>query len=151
MAELCFHHLVHFDFVPIYIFGFHHKQCASDQKDSTFVKFISQLFSCADESLKDETRLLLRSDMVRQQWWHTAHIVFKYIYIPKNLHRELTSFRFISNFKNNRKPGNYKYSDTRCQVCQNYLNEINKFTLSNGRVWEFAEKLTATQSMPYII
>ena len=30
MAELCFHRFVHFDCVPIYIFGFHQKQCASD-------------------------------------------------------------------------------------------------------------------------
>ena len=30
MAELCFHRFVHFDCVPINIFGFHHKQCASN-------------------------------------------------------------------------------------------------------------------------
>ena len=30
LPELCFHRFVHFDFVPIYIFGFHHKQCVSD-------------------------------------------------------------------------------------------------------------------------
>ena len=59
MVELCFHRFVHFDSVLIYIFGFHHKQCASDQKDFTFVKFISQLFSSTDESLKDETCLVL--------------------------------------------------------------------------------------------
>ena len=41
-AELCFHRYVHFACVPIYIFGLHHKQCASDQKDFTFVKFASQ-------------------------------------------------------------------------------------------------------------
>ena len=29
-AELCFHRYVHFSCAPIYIFGFHHKQCASD-------------------------------------------------------------------------------------------------------------------------
>ena len=29
-AELCFHRYMHFFCVPIYIFGFHHKQCASD-------------------------------------------------------------------------------------------------------------------------
>ena len=29
MAELFFHRFAHFDCVPIYIFGFHHKQCAS--------------------------------------------------------------------------------------------------------------------------
>ena len=32
--------------------GFHHKQCASDLKDFTFVKIITQMFSSADESLK---------------------------------------------------------------------------------------------------
>ena len=30
MAQLCFHRFVHFDCVPIYIFGFHPKQCVSD-------------------------------------------------------------------------------------------------------------------------
>ena len=35
------------------------KQCASNQKDFTSVKFTTQLFSSADESLKDETPLLL--------------------------------------------------------------------------------------------
>ena len=29
-AELCFHRYVHFAYVPIYIFGPHHKVCASD-------------------------------------------------------------------------------------------------------------------------
>ena len=54
MTELCFHRFVRFDCFPIYIFGFHHKQCASGQKDFTFVKFNSQLFSSANESLKNE-------------------------------------------------------------------------------------------------
>ena len=30
MAELYFHCFLHFDCVPVYIFGFHHKQWASD-------------------------------------------------------------------------------------------------------------------------
>ena len=59
MAELCSHRFVHFECVLIYIFGFHYKQCASNLKDYLFVKFTSQLFSSADENLKDETRLLL--------------------------------------------------------------------------------------------
>ena len=54
-AELCFH----CSCVAIYIFGFHHKQCASNYKDFAFVKVTNQLFSSADESLKDEARLLL--------------------------------------------------------------------------------------------
>ena len=29
-AELCFYRYVHFACVPVYIFGLHHKQCASD-------------------------------------------------------------------------------------------------------------------------
>ena len=52
---------------------------------------------------------------------------------PKNLYRELTYFRFISNLKNISKPGTYKCSDKRCKICQNYLNETNKFTMSNGQ------------------
>ena len=30
MTELCFHCFVHFDCVPIFVFGFHHKQCANN-------------------------------------------------------------------------------------------------------------------------
>ena len=41
-AELCFHHYVYFACVPIYVFSFHHKQCSSDWKDFTFVKFTTQ-------------------------------------------------------------------------------------------------------------
>ena len=51
---------------------------------------------------------------------------------PKNLYRQLTSSRFISNFKNIRKC--IKCIDKRCNICQNYLNETNKFTMSNGQV-----------------
>ena len=51
MAELSFHRFVHFDFVPIYLFGFHRKLCASNQKDFTFVMSTTQLLSCADGSL----------------------------------------------------------------------------------------------------
>ena len=60
---------------------------------------------------------------------------------PKNLYRELTSSRFISSFKNIRKPGTYKCSDKRCKICQNYLNETNKFTMSNGQVWEIRREI----------
>ena len=54
---------------------------------------------------------------------------------PKGLYRELASSRFISNFKNVRKPVTYKCSDKRCKICQDYLNETNKFTISNSQVW----------------
>ena len=50
---------VHFHCVSIYIFGFHNNQCASDYKDFTFVKFNCQLFSSADDSLKNEAPLPL--------------------------------------------------------------------------------------------
>ena len=63
----------------------------------------------------------------------------------------MASSRFIWNFKDIRKPGTYKCSDKRCKICQNQLNETNKFTISNGQFGKFAEKLTAAQSMPYII
>ena len=42
-TEFCFHRYVHFACTPIYMFGLHHKQCASDLKDFTFVKFTTQL------------------------------------------------------------------------------------------------------------
>ena len=54
--------------------------------------------------------------------------------LQKNLYVELASSRFLSNFKNIRKPGTCKWSDTRCKICQNYLNEGNKFTMSNVEV-----------------
>ena len=60
---------------------------------------------------------------------------------PKNLYRELTSPRFMSNFANIRKPGTYKWSDKTCKLCQNYLNEINKLTMSNGQVWQIRRKI----------
>ena len=57
-ANPCFHLFVHFNCVPIYMFDFHHEQCAS-----TFVKFTSQTFSRTEESLKHKTRLLLLWDV----------------------------------------------------------------------------------------
>ena len=59
MSELCFYSFAHFDCVLIYIFRNYHKQCVSNYNDLALGKFTSQLFSNADESLKDETRLLL--------------------------------------------------------------------------------------------
>ena len=58
---------------------------------------------------------------------------------PKNLYRELTSSRFIPNFKNIRK--NYKCRDKRCKINQNDLNETCKFTMSNGQVWEIRREI----------
>ena len=43
ISAQCFHRFVHFDCGPIYNFGFHHKQRASDYKEFTLVKFSSQL------------------------------------------------------------------------------------------------------------
>ena len=48
----------------------------------------------------------------------------------------MTFSKFISSFKNIRKPGTYKCSDKRCKICQNDLNETNKFTMSNDQIWE---------------
>ena len=47
----------------------------------------------------------------------------------------------MSNFKNIRKLGTYKCSDKTCKICQNYLNETNKFTMSNGQVWEIRKEI----------
>ena len=60
---------------------------------------------------------------------------------PKPLYRELASSRFISNFKNIRQPGTYKCSDKRCKICQNYLNEIKEFTISNCQIWEIRREI----------
>ena len=37
--------------------------------------------------------------------------------------------------------GTYKSSDKRCKIFQNYLNETNKFTMSNGQVREICRKI----------
>ena len=69
---------MHFACFPIYIFGFSHTQCASNKKDFTFVKFTTQIFNSADESLKDETRLLLFriGSLVTLHTFVFAHIRF---------------------------------------------------------------------------
>ena len=46
----------------LYTFSFHHKQCASEKKDFTLVKFTSQIFSSADKSIKEKMCLLLLLD-----------------------------------------------------------------------------------------
>ena len=61
MADLCFHCFLHFGYVLIYI----------------FVRFTSQIISSVDESLKDETRLLMLWDRLLV----TLHTVFICIYI----------------------------------------------------------------------
>ena len=70
---------------------------------------------------------------------------------PNNFYRELVSSRFISNFKNIKKPEIYKCSDKRYKLFQNYFNETNKFTKTNVKFGKFAEKLPATQSISNII
>ena len=55
-----------------------------------------------------------------------------------------------------RKPETYKCSDKRCKICQNDLNEtiIHNVKCSQYQMvkfGKFAEKLTTTQSMSYII
>ena len=60
---------------------------------------------------------------------------------PKHLYRELTSPRFISSFKNIRKPVPYKCNDKRCKLCPNYLNKTNKFTMSNVQVWKIRREI----------
>ena len=51
--------------VPIYIFGLHHKQCASDQKDFTFEKFNTQLLVALMSPLRTK-RLCYCSELVCQ-------------------------------------------------------------------------------------
>ena len=60
---------------------------------------------------------------------------------PKKLYGKLTPSRFISNFKNIRKPGTYKCSDERFKICQNDLNVTSKFTMSNGQVSEICREI----------
>ena len=60
---------------------------------------------------------------------------------PRHLYRELTSPRFISSFKNIRKPVPYKCNDKRCKLCPNYLNKTNKFTMTNVQVWKIRREI----------
>ena len=60
---------------------------------------------------------------------------------PKTLNRELTSSRFISSLKNITKPGTYKCIEKRYKICLDYLNETNKFTMSNVQVWEIHSEI----------
>ena len=69
---------------------------------------------------------------------------------PKYLYRELASSRFISNYQNTRKPETYKWSHKRCEMCQNYLNESNKFAILNGQIWEICGEIDC-YSVSYII
>ena len=73
MADLCFHCFLHFGYVLIYI----------------FVRFTSQIISSVDESLKDETHLLMLWDRLLV----TLHTVFICIYI--NIY---TLYIYIYNF-----------------------------------------------------
>ena len=56
----------------------------------------------------------------------------------KHLYRELTSFRFISNFKSIRKPGACECSDERCKI---NVNETNIFTMTNGQACEIHKEI----------
>ena len=62
MTELCFQSFVYFGWVPIYIFGFHLKQCAIYWKKFTLVMFVSQMWSSSDVSLEHKLHLLLLRD-----------------------------------------------------------------------------------------
>ena len=70
---------------------------------------------------------------------------------PKNLYRELTSPRFISSFKNIRKPGTYKCSDKDAKFINIFPMKSVNSQYQMVKFGRFAEKLTATQSMPSII
>ena len=82
---------------------------------------------------------ITRNEHLRSTYKYTNFILS--LKQPRNLYRELTSSRFILSFKNTKKPGTYKCSDKRCKICQNYLNECNKFTMSNGQVWEIRREI----------
>ena len=58
----------------------------------------------------------------------------------KNLCRELESSRFISDLKTLENLEN-KCRDRRCNICQNYLNDVNKFTMPNDQVWKICREI----------
>ena len=82
---------------------------------------------------------IIRNEHLRSTYKYTNFILS--LKQPRDLYRELTSSRFISSFKNTKKAGTYKCSDKTCKICQNYLNESNKFTMSNGQVWEICREI----------
>ena len=81
----------------------------------------------------------IRNEHFKSIYKDTNFILF--LKQPKNFHRDLESYRFISNLKNIRKPGTYKCSDEQCKICQICLNEANSFTMSNGQVWEIHREI----------
>ena len=54
----------------------------------------------------------------------------------KNLYKKLVSSKFLSSSIYLKKPGTYKCNDSRCKVCQIYLNTTDRFVMSNKQVWE---------------
>ena len=81
----------------IFIFGFQHKQYASDYKDVTFVGVTFQMFSSADDSLKDEPRLLLLLDVslvILYTFVLCVHL-YIYLYIPKHIYIHIDIYTYI--------------------------------------------------------
>ena len=76
-----------------------------------------------------------------QSIYKATHFIQSLKQQQKIVQRTGAFYRFISNFKNIRKPANYKCSDKRCKMCQNYLNETNKFTMPNSQVWEICREI----------
>ena len=81
----------------------------------------------------------IRNEHLQSMYKDTNFMLF--LKKTNNFYRELVSSRFISNLKNIRKPGTYICSDKRCKICQNYLNETNKFTKLNVQVWEIRREI----------
>ena len=113
------------------------------ERSKTVIQFVTTYYPNIDnKSLMELAKNKfqnIRNETLRSIYKDTSFILS--LKQPKSLLRELTSSRFISNFKNIRKPRTYKCSDKRCKTCQNYLNESNKFTMSNGQVWEICREI----------
>ena len=60
---------------------------------------------------------------------------------PKNLYKELISAKFLSSNIYLKKPGTSKCNDSRCKVCQIYLNTTDRFVMSNKQVWEIRKDI----------
>ena len=66
---------------------------------------------------------------------------------PKNILRQLTSARFVTDIPPSKPNGNYKCVDKRCKICAQYLVECNEVIGSNGVIWKIPSHITCQSKM----
>ena len=66
---------------------------------------------------------------------------------PKNILRQLTSARFVTDIPPSKPNGNCKCVDKRCKICAQYLVECNEVIGSNGVIWKIPSHITCQSKM----